>query len=135
MLNGAALIILALKLEKVPELKVFSEKGEYVGRVKGVEAREGKFEKLEVKDKVLSKEDIAIKDVLVLKDKKIEKHEFIGKEVYTTKGQYLGKVESVSLDPEGNVSQFTTIKDGKKKVVQGEKINSSGEVILVSCFI
>jgi sporulation protein YlmC with PRC-barrel domain len=136
-LNGVALLALGIKLERVPELKAFSEAGEYIGRLKGVEIEEGEVERFEVEEQVLEKEDVvAVDDVLLIKEREefkgpAERHEFVGKEVYTKKGEYLGKVESVTLDKEGNATEFVTVKGDKRRVLQASDVDSSNDVIII----
>ncbi len=141
--NGLALITLALKLERVPELKAFSEAGEYIGRLKGVEMEGGEVEMFDIeggKDgekEVLSGDQFtAVDDVVIVKKKSAKKiggvrHEFIGKEVYNEFGEYLGKVESVTQDKEGGLVEFLAVRGVDRKLVKAADIDSSNGVIIV----
>jgi|Deesub1362A_J573_1020465.scaffolds.fasta_scaffold00115_56 sporulation protein YlmC with PRC-barrel domain len=135
-LNGGALFALGKKMERVPEIKVFSESGKYIGMLKGVEIEEGEVEKFEIEDKILDKDEvIAVDDVVIVKEEEpVEherRHEFIGKEVYTKKGIYLGKVDNVNVDSEGKVLEFTASRGSKKKVFREEDIETSNDVIIL----
>jgi sporulation protein YlmC with PRC-barrel domain len=137
-LNGAAFFSLAWRIERVPEIKVFSEAGRYLGRVTGVEiGKEKEIEKFEVEGRTFDKEDVAaVDDVLIVKEEEeikgpAERHEFVGREVYTTKGVYLGKVESVTLDPDGKPIEFVAVKGTKKEIFRSEDIKTSNDVIII----
>lgn len=135
--NGLALLFLGKKLERVPELKAFSEAGEYLGELKGVEIEEGEVERFEIEGEeteVVSKEEVsAIDDVMLLKEKeeKSTEHPMVGKEVYTELGEFLGYVESTTLGSEGEAIELLVAKGDKKRVVPREEIESSDGVIIV----
>jgi|Deesub1362A_J573_1020465.scaffolds.fasta_scaffold01120_11 sporulation protein YlmC with PRC-barrel domain len=59
------------------------------------------------------------------------RHEMIGKEVYDRRGNYYGKVVSVTLSEEGDVKEFLVKRGERKKVFSGEDIESNNGVILV----
>ncbi|MDI6655192.1 MAG: PRC-barrel domain-containing protein [Candidatus Hydrothermarchaeota archaeon] len=136
-LNGIALLFLGTKLRGVAELKVFSEAGEFMGRVKGVEVREGKAEKLELegREEVLPREELsATGEVLIVKEERAEgkvRHEFMGKEVYTQLGEYLGKVESVALDDKGDVADFTVVRGENRRIINFSDVDATDGVIIV----
>lgn len=137
--NGIALLTLGIKLERVPEYKAFSEAGEYIGRLKGVKIKEGEVERFDLeggeKEVLPGKRLVAMDDVVIVKRPDVDiggvRHEFIGKEVYTGLGEYLGKVESVVLDKEGEVLEFLAMRGSKKKLIKSEDIESHDGVIIV----
>ena len=59
------------------------------------------------------------------------RHEMIGKEVYDRKGNYYGKVVSVTLSEEGEVREFLVRRRDKRRVFSAEDIESNNGVILV----
>ncbi len=59
------------------------------------------------------------------------RHEMIGKEVYDRKGNYYGKVISVTLSEEGDVREFLVKRRDRKRVFSAEDIESNNGVILV----
>jgi sporulation protein YlmC with PRC-barrel domain len=136
-INGIALLTLGLKLEKVPEYRAFSEAGEYLGRLKGVEMKEGEVEKFDIgEEEVLPGERIvAMDDVVIVKKPEVEiggvRHEFVEKEVYNEFGEYLGKVESVTLDKQGEIVDFLAVRGNTRRVIKAEDIDSSDGVIIV----
>lgn len=139
--NGIALITLGTKLERVPEYKAFSESGEYMGRLKGVEMAEGEVERFNVGEGEEEKEVlpgerlVAMDDVVIVKKPMVDiggvRHEFVGKEVYTELGEYMGKVDSVVLDKQGEVIEFRAMRGDKKKVIKSEDVDSHDGVIIV----
>lgn len=137
-INGIALVALGMKLQRVPEMKAFTEVGDYVGEVRGVEVEEGRVEKIQVGEEpgpeVYPKEKVAaVDDVVLLKEESVEKakHEIVGKEVYSEAGEYYGKVESVTLDEEGNLLEFLVVKGREKQILSSTDILTSGTVLLV----
>ncbi len=139
-LNGAALYAIGSKLRNVPEFKAFSETGVYMGRLKGVEVEEGEVERFEVEGKetkVLQKDDLtAVDDVALIKGHEGDgsgkvRHELVGKEVYTKRGDYYGKVESVTLDKNGDIMEFLALKGGERKIIKHSDIESGNGVIIV----
>ncbi|MEE8167314.1 MAG: PRC-barrel domain-containing protein [Candidatus Hydrothermarchaeales archaeon] len=140
--NGIALISLSSKLEKVPELKAFSEAGQYIGRLKGVEIAEGEVERfdLEGEKEVLPKEQLtAVDDVMIIKKPPMGiggvHHEFISKEVYNEFGEYLGKVESVTVDKKGELIDFLAIRGKEKRTITTDDMDSSDGVIIVKSHV
>lgn len=138
--NGFALIALGYKLQHVPEMKAFTESGDYLGEVKGVEMEEGELERVEVEGdepEVYSKEQVtAVDDVVLVKEEEelqgeVAQHEIVGKEVYSEEGDYYGKVESVTLDEEGNVLEFMAVRGSDKRIIASSDIASRNGVILV----
>lgn len=137
--NGAALIALGNKLQHVPEMKAFTEVGNYLGEVSGVAVEKGKIEKIEVGEEepeVYPKEKVAaVDDVVLVREKEaptsLTKHEIVGKEVYSEDGEYYGKVESVALDEEGSLLEFLAVKGEAKRILSSGDILTSGTVILV----
>lgn len=136
-LNGVALLLLGTKIRGVAELKVFSEAGEFMGRVKGVEVKEGRAEKLELegREEVLPREELsAAGEVLIAKEESAEgkvRHEFVGKEVYTQLGEYLGTVESVFLDDKGNVADFTVLRGENRRIIKFSDVDATDGAIIV----
>ncbi len=141
-LNGAALYALGSKLSRVPEFKAFSKTGEYMGRLKGVEIEEGVVDRFEVEGegretKILQKEDLtAVDDVVLIKGDEGDgsgkvRHELVGKEVYTKRGGYYGKVESVTLDGNGDIVEFLALKGMRRKIVKYSDVESGNGVIIV----
>lgn len=138
--NGFALIALGYKLQHVPEMKAFTESGGYLGEVKGIEMGGGGMEKVEIGDdepEVYPKEQVtAVDDVVLVKAEdepqvEVAQHEIVGKEVYSQEGEYYGKVESVTLDEEGNVLEFMAIRGSDKRIIASSDIASRNGVILV----
>jgi sporulation protein YlmC with PRC-barrel domain len=139
-LNGITIMSMGLRFDRVPELRVFRETGEYVGRVGGIEERNGDIERFLVGDdeEVKEKDDIlAMDDVVIIKDD-IEsgisagmQHEFMGMEVYNKKGEYFGIVESVSLDENQNVAEFLVLRGENKRILKAEDVESQNDVIIV----
>ncbi len=138
--NGIALLTLGQKLAKVPEYRAFSEAGEYMGRLKGVDIEEGEVETFDLDDKgkttVHSGEELlAIDDVVIVKKPEVEiggvRHEFVDKEVYNGFGEYLGKVVEVTLDKAGEVMSFLAVRGDSEKVIKADDIESSNGVIIV----
>lgn len=139
-LNGITIMFMGLKFDRVPELRVFRETGEYVGRVGGIEERSGDIGRFLVGDdeEVKEKDDIlAMDDVIIIKDD-IEsgtsegiRHEFIGMEAYNKKGEYFGMVESVSLDENQNVTEFLVLRGENKRVIKAEDVESQNDVIII----
>lgn len=141
--NGAALIFMGMKLQRVPEMKAFTEAGDYIGEVKGVEVEEGKVEKIEVGEEpepeVYEKEQVkAVDDVVIVKEEeapsKVTRHEIVGKEVYSEAGDYYGKVESVTLDENGNLLEFLVTRGVSQRVIPSSDILTRGTVILVRAY-
>lgn len=138
MLNGITIVFMGLKFDRVPELKVFRETGEYVGRVDGLEEKNGDIERfvLDSDEEIKEKDDIlAMDDVIILKDDVGStggrKHEFAGMEVYDTKGEYFGRVESVTLDENQNATEFLVMRGEDKKIFKTEDIESDTDVLIV----
>lgn len=139
-LNGITIMFMGLKFDRVPELRVFRETGEYVGRVGGIEERSGDIGRFLVGDdeEVKEKDDIlAMDDVIIIKDD-IESgtsegigHEFIGMEAYNKKGEYFGMVESVSLDENQNVTEFLVLRGENKRIIKAEDVESQNDVIII----
>lgn len=139
-LNGITIMFMGLKFDRIPELRVFRETGEYVGRVGGIEERSGDIERFLVGDdeEVKEKDDIlAMDDVIIIKDD-IEsgisegiRHEFIGMEAYNKKGEYFGMVESVSLDENQNVTEFLVLRGENKRIIKAEDVESQNDVIII----
>lgn len=143
LVNGTALIVLGYKLQRVPEIKAFTEAGDYLGEVKSVEIEEGKVEKIEVGEEpepeVYEKEQMAaVDDVVLVKEEKtparITKHEIMGMEVYSEAGDYYGKVESVTLDEEGELVEFLVVRGDSKRIISSTDILTKGTVILVRAY-
>jgi len=139
-LNGITIMFMGLKFDRIPELRVFRETGEYVGRGGGIEERRGDIGRFLVGDdeEVKEKDDIlAMDDVIIIKDD-IEsgisegiRHEFIGMEAYNKKGEYFGMVESVSLDENQNVTEFLVLRGENKRVIKAEDVESQNDVIII----
>ena len=142
-LNGVAIVIMGLKFDRVPELRVFKETGEYVGRVEGLEEIGGDIERflVEGEEDIKEKDDIlAMDDVIIIKDDAIDtesvspegvRHEFIGIEVYNKNGEYFGIVESVSLDENQNITEFLVLRGESKRIIKAGDIESDNDVIII----
>lgn len=139
-LNGIAIVFIGLKFERVAELKVFKPTGEYVGRVEGLEEKNGDIEKFLIggEEEIKEKDDIlAMDDVILLKDDLVSeslegrRHEFVGMEVYDKRGEYFGRVEFVTLDESQNVTEFLVLRGENKRIIKPEDIESSNDVIIV----
>jgi sporulation protein YlmC with PRC-barrel domain len=144
-LNGIAFLFVGTKLRRVAELKVFSEAGEYIGRLKGVQVQEGEVEVFEIEGKEgteeYPKESVtAVDRALILKGrlKDLKRgliprkgHEMVGKEVYDQLGKYHGKVDSVLLDEEGKLSSFVVRKGDRQQTFPAGRIESWGVVVLL----
>lgn len=156
--NGVALVLLGLKLERVAELKVFSEEGSYLGRVKAAEMEEGKVKKFELEDKLGGKKLFkgeaiaAVRSAVILKSdaasqsassekfelenlrrsvRSVVENEFVGKEVYNQFGKYYGKVTSVNLDASGGVHDFEVVRGSERRVIKSHDVDSNNGVIIV----
>lgn len=133
-LIGIALVVLGSRLSRTPVLKTFTESGEYIGELSGVEMKEGEVEKFEVgreEPEVLHKERVTGVDDVVIVKKEDKQHKFVGKEVYSELGEYLGKVDSVNTGEGGEISEFTAVRGNSKNVVTYSDVASVDEVIIV----
>jgi sporulation protein YlmC with PRC-barrel domain len=141
-LNGVAIVVMGLKFDRVPELRVFKETGEYVGRVEGLEELGGDIERFLVEgdEEVKEKDDIlAVDDVIIVKDdlgpeitsSEGVRHEYIGTEVYNKKGEYFGIIESVSLDENQNITEFLVLRGESKKIIKAADVESDNDVIII----
>ena len=57
--------------------------------------------------------------------------ELVGKEVYDQTGRHHGRVESVSLDEEGNLRSFKVVKGEMEATISGRDIESSKGIVLL----
>lgn len=57
--------------------------------------------------------------------------ELVGKEVYDQTGRHHGRVESVSLDEEGNLRSFKVVKGEMEATIGGRNIESSKGIVLL----
>ncbi|MEK6977334.1 MAG: PRC-barrel domain-containing protein [Candidatus Hydrothermarchaeota archaeon] len=57
--------------------------------------------------------------------------ELVGKEVYDQTGRHHGRVESVSLDEEGNLRSFEVVKGEMEATISGRDIESSKGIVLL----
>jgi sporulation protein YlmC with PRC-barrel domain len=141
-LNGVTIVIMGLKFDRVPELRVFKETGEYLGRVEGLEEMGGDIERFLVEgdEDIKEKDDIlAVDDVIIVKDdlgpeitsSEGIRHEYIGTEVYDKKGEYFGVVESVSLDENQNITEFLVLRGESKKIIKAADVESDNDVIII----
>lgn len=139
-LNGIAIVFVGLKVGRLAELRVFKETGEYVGLVESLEERNGDIERFLVGDEeeIKEKDDILAMDDVILLKEDIEigspggsRHEFVGREVYDTKGEYFGRVESVTLDESQNLTEFLVLRGENRRIIKTEDIESSNDVIIV----
>lgn len=140
MVNGIAIFFMGLRFDRVPELKVFKETGEYVGRVKSVEEKKGEIEKFLVEDEeeIRKKDDILSMDDVILVKSDAEggitperKHEFMGLEVYDKNGDYFGKVESVTLDDNFDATEILAVRGDSKKIFKTEEFEPKKDVIII----
>ncbi len=141
-LNGATIVFMGQRFDLVPELRVFKDSGEYVGRVEALEELDGEIERFLVEgdDEVKEKDDIlAMDDVMIVKDdlgpeipiSEGVRHTYIGTEVYNKKGEYFGIVESVSLDENQEITEFLVMRGETKKVIKATDVESDNDVIII----
>lgn len=57
--------------------------------------------------------------------------ELVGKAVYDQAGRHHGRVESVSLDEEGNLKSFKVVKGETEATISGRDIESSKGIVLL----
>jgi sporulation protein YlmC with PRC-barrel domain len=141
-LNGATIVFMGQRFDRVPELRVFKDTGEYMGRVEALEELDGEIERFLVEgdDDVKEKDDIlAMDDVMIVKDdlgpeipsSEGVRHAYIGTEVYNKKGEYFGIVESVSLDENQEITEFLVMRGETKKVIKATDVESDNGVIII----
>ncbi|MFQ5887151.1 MAG: PRC-barrel domain-containing protein [Candidatus Hydrothermarchaeales archaeon] len=135
-ISGAALMLIEEKLVKVPEYDVYTETGKFLGSVERVRAPEGAAESFVVdeeegEEEILKEDIIAGDDVVLVKEDRTRKHPSMGKEVYTEKGEFLGYVKEVSLDPQDNLTEIEVRKGEFSTTVKKDDIISMDRVILV----
>jgi sporulation protein YlmC with PRC-barrel domain len=141
-LNGVTILVMGQRFDKIPELKVFTETGEYKGRIEGLEEIEGEIDRflIEGDDEIKDKDDIlSVDDVVIVKDDlgpEIPssggvRHEYIGTEVYNKKGEYFGVVESVSLDENQEITEFLVLRGDSKKIIKAVDVESDTDVIII----
>ena len=141
-LNGVTILVMGQRFDKVPELRVFKDTGEYMGRVEALEELDGEIERFLVEgdDDVKEKDDIlAMDDVMIVKDdlgpeipsSDGVRHAYIGTEVYNKKGEYFGIVESVSLDENQEITEFLVMRGETKKVIKATEVKSDNDVIII----
>ncbi len=136
-ISGAALILIEEKLGNVPEYKVFTDTGKFVGRIKEVIAPEGDVESFVVDDEEegeieIQKEDvISGDDVVLVKEDRLKKHPSVGKEVYSEKGEFLGYVKDVRMSSEDDVEEIDVGKGDVNTTITKENIISMDRVVLV----
>lgn len=124
--NGVALIYLSRVLEAPG--RTSPEAGEYLRRLRreeGLEQRE-EFE--------LAEEELEETPGYALSQGEefaIVRHEMIGKEVYDRKGNYYGRVVSVTLNEEGELTEFLVKRRDRRRVFKAEDIESNDGVVLV----
>jgi sporulation protein YlmC with PRC-barrel domain len=141
-LNGGTIVFMGQRFDRVPELRVFKDTGEYMGRVEALEELNGEIERFLVEDddEVKDKDDIlAMDDVMIVKDdlgpeipsSEGVRHAYIGTEVYNKKGEYFGIVESVSLDENQEITEFLVMRGETKKVIKAADVESDNDVIII----
>ncbi len=122
--NGVALLYLGRILEtggQPPEAKEYLRR---LRREEGLEREEFELEAVEELEETpgyaLSQEEFTR-----------VRHEMIGKEVYDRKGNYYGRVESVTLGEEGEVREFLVRRGNRRRVFSAGDIESNDGVVLV----
>ncbi|WP_456475709.1 PRC-barrel domain-containing protein [Candidatus Pyrohabitans sp.] len=132
--NGAALLFLSYRLE-TPAKAASSPTREYLKRLSEEEGLklsdegeefelfegEAKEELEETPGYALSQGEEYVK----------VRHEMIGKEVYDKRGNYYGRVISVTLGEEGDVREFLVKRGDRKRVFSSEDVEANDGVILV----
>jgi sporulation protein YlmC with PRC-barrel domain len=132
--NGAALLYLSYSLE-APSKSTAPATREYLRRLRkeeGLEQSEAEkeFELFEGEAREELEETPGY--ALSQGEEYVKvRHEMIGKEVYDRKGNYYGKVISVTLSEEGDVREFLVKRRERKRVFSAEDIESNNGVILV----
>jgi sporulation protein YlmC with PRC-barrel domain len=122
-----------LRHDQVTETRVVEKSGEYAGKVGPFEEKIEGIEGFSVagergitnKDGEFAKDDIENK---IFKD---TRHKFVGMEVYNKKGEYFGKVKSVSLNENQDVTEFIVSRRKKEKIFKAEDIESYDDVIII----
>jgi len=125
--NGVALLYLSRVLEAPG--RASPEAGEYLRRLRREEGLERGGEEFELASEeleetpgyALSQEEEFVR----------VRHEMIGKEVYDRKGNYYGRVESVTLNEEGELREFLVRRRDRRRVFKAEDIESNDGVVLV----
>ncbi len=132
--NGAALLYLSYTLE-IPSKSAAPATREYLRRLREEEGlaqseAEKEFELFEGEAREELEETPGY--ALSQGEEYVKvRHEMIGKEVYDRKGNYYGKVISVTLSEEGDVREFLVKRRDRKRVFSAEDIESNNGVILV----
>lgn len=60
------------------------------------------------------------------------RHELIGLEVYDNRGEFYGKVKSVTLDNQGDVFEFLTERMGTRTIHMYSDLDTVGNVIMIN---
>ncbi len=130
--NGAALIYLSYSMSPPARLPS-SPPREYLRRLSKEEGLQlGESEEFELFGEEAREELEETPGYALSQGEELRvRHEMIGKEVYDRKGNYYGKVVSVTLSEEGEVREFLVKRRDKKRVFSAEDIESNNGVILV----
>lgn len=129
-----------LKTDQVTKKRVVEKSGEYAGNVRPFEEKIEGIEGFSVEEKEditdednkLAKDDVTFqKDDIENKIFKDMQHKIVGMEAYNKKGEYLGKVKSVSLNENQDVTEFIVSRRKKEKIFKAEDIESYDDVIII----
>jgi sporulation protein YlmC with PRC-barrel domain len=129
-LMGVALYYVVIRLEKMPELEVIRESGEFMGTVKKVMVDEGEVESFVLdEDKEVETEDVlAVDDTIIVK---APENEFDEKEVYSEVGEFIGVVTGFKTDELGEITSLDVVKgETKKNVAVGDVLSTENVVII-----
>jgi sporulation protein YlmC with PRC-barrel domain len=129
-LMGIALYYVVIRLEKMPELEVIRESGEFMGTVKKVMVDEGEVESFVLdEDKEVETEDVlAVDDTIIVK---APENEFDEKEVYSEVGEFIGVVTGFKTDELGEITSLDVVKgETKKNVAVGDVLSTENVVII-----
>jgi sporulation protein YlmC with PRC-barrel domain len=129
-LMGIALYYVVIRLEKMPELEVIRESGEFMGTVKKVMVDEGEVESFVLdEDKEVETEDVlAVDDTIIVK---APENEFDEKEVYSEVGEFIGVVTGFKTDELGEITSLDVVKgETKKSVAVGDVLSTENVVII-----
>jgi sporulation protein YlmC with PRC-barrel domain len=129
-LMGVALYYVVIRLEKMPELEVIRESGEFMGTVKKVMVDEGEVESFVLdEDKEVETEDVlAVDDTIIVK---APENEFDEKEVYSEVGEFIGVVTGFKTDELGEITSLDVVKgETKKSVAVGDVLSTENVVII-----
>ena len=130
--NGAALLFLSYRLETSTKV-ASSPTREYLKRLSEEEGLKlGEGEEFELFEEAKEELEETPGYALSQGEEYVKvRHEMIGKEVYDRRGNYYGRVISVTLDEEGDVREFLVKRGDRKRVFSSEDVETNNGVILV----